>query len=181
MLFHAGGDIHFLFDEEIHNRGRGWRPDNPGMLQFPGEEKVVGASFAHDDPMLRAVHFLVGSNFRALPNQVAPFDQQIGSGKRDSLSTDRIDGKKADVRLFPGDRLYGFAGGIKQDELDFDAKPFREIIGKIDGYPDRRAASRIPPGKNRIAEVDRCAQSAGRCEFPDNVRWNLQDVGSPIR
>ena len=103
-----------------------------------------------------------------MPNQVATFDQHIGSCKCDALPTEWIHGKKAYVGSFPGDRLYGFTGGIKYDELDFHAEPFRKIIGKIDGYPNRRTASRVTLRKNRIAEVDRGTQFAGRCEFTEN-------------
>ena len=168
LLFYACSNIDVLFDKDLHNGRRGRRSDDLTMVQFPGKEKVIGAASAHDNPMPRAVHILVGLNVRVLPDQEATFDQHIGSGECDALSTGWVNGKKAYVRFFPGDGLYGFAGGINQDEFDSRAEPFREIIGKVDGYPDRGTASRIPLGKDRIAEVDRGAQYAGRCEFTDN-------------
>jgi len=57
--------------------------------------------------------------------------------------------------------------------LKTHAEAFRKIIGQIDGYPDGRTAFPIPPGKDWIAEVDRGAQLAGRCKFPDNDRRNI--------
>ena len=59
LLSYACGNINVLFDKDIHNGRRGCRSDNLSMLQFPGKEKIIGAAFAHDNPILRVVHFLV--------------------------------------------------------------------------------------------------------------------------
>lgn len=65
------------------------------------------------------------------------------------------------------------AGRLEDHQFEWNAQALRERRGQVDRYAARFARRRVDMGKDRIAEVDRRAQNAGRGEAGNDVAWHV--------
>lgn len=79
------------------------------------------------------VHVFIGLTWRILAYQVSPFDQHIGRGESDALSSQWIHCKKTDVGTLNGDGLNRLASGIEHHQLDWHAQALGERTGEVHG------------------------------------------------
>lgn len=153
-----------------------WAHERLRLFEFACQEEVVCTAFADRDPIVRSIDVLVRPDRRVVAHEIKAFDQYIGRGEGDFLAAHGIDGKKAEIGAFLTHGFDGFGGRVEDHPLEFDVQPLRKRPREVDRYAVGFARLSVPIGEDRVAEIDRSTQLAGRRECACKRRVNVHGL-----